>query len=107
MPDSTQAENRSAMIREVCSGRSASSAIGRAISQRARLAVTSSLPRSGLASTATAPCVLPDGQIASLWLGRLGGPGLHQMKVMTPGGTAYALLLTAVDVEDIGCGSSG
>ena len=50
------------------------------------------------------PCVLADGRIASLWLGRPDGQGTYELKVMTPDGAAYAMLVTGINVEDIGCG---
>jgi hypothetical protein len=52
----------------------------------------------------SSPCVLADGRIASLWLGRPGGAGVYELKVMTPDGSAYAMLVTGINVEDIGCG---
>jgi hypothetical protein len=51
-----------------------------------------------------APCALADGRIASLWLGRPGNEGLYELKVMTPDGAAYVMLVTGMAVEDIGCG---
>ncbi len=50
------------------------------------------------------PCVLPDGRVASLWLARPGGQSLHELKVMAPDGASYAMLVTEVDIADIGCG---
>ena len=50
------------------------------------------------------PCVLPDGSIASLWLNRPGGSGFHELKVMKPDGSSYYMLVTGVDVLDIGLG---
>jgi hypothetical protein len=51
------------------------------------------------------PCVLPDGRIASLWLGRAGGKkGGHELKVMNPDGTAPVMVATEVDVVDVGIG---
>lgn len=47
------------------------------------------------------PCVLPDGRVVSLWLGRA---GVHEIKVMRPDGSSYFLLLPERDVEDIGIG---
>jgi hypothetical protein len=52
------------------------------------------------------PCALPDGRIASLWLGRAGNPqGLHELKVMQLDGTSE-MIVTGVDIFDIGisCG---
>ncbi|MBX3029750.1 MAG: hypothetical protein KF809_06295 [Chloroflexi bacterium] len=52
----------------------------------------------------SAPCVLADGRIASIWFGREGSEGIPDIKLMTPDGSAYALLLTGMPVEDITCG---
>lgn len=50
------------------------------------------------------PCALPDGRVASLWLERPGNPmGNHELKVMTTDGD-YFMLVTGVDVTDIGLG---
>jgi hypothetical protein len=57
-------------------------------------------------SNDNSPCALPDGRIASLWLGRAGNAqGLHELKVMTLAGESE-MVLTGVDVFDIGiaCG---
>jgi hypothetical protein len=52
-----------------------------------------------------APCVLADGRIVSLWRERPGnGQGLRELKVMSPDGASYAMLVTGVDIEEIGCG---
>jgi hypothetical protein len=51
-----------------------------------------------------APCVLPDGRIASLWLGRPGSESLHELKVMTSDGAEHAMVVTGTDIEQIGCG---
>lgn len=53
------------------------------------------------------PCVLPNGNIVSLWLDREGGRGYHEIKIMTPDGRSYALLLTDVDVLDNGTACGG
>ncbi len=50
------------------------------------------------------PCVLPGGNIASLWLNRPGGAGDHELKVMKPDGSSYFMLVTGADVADIGLG---
>lgn len=52
-------------------------------------------------------CVLPDGRIASLWLDREGGPGAHELKVMSADGSEYFMPVSGFDVFDIGigCGS--
>jgi hypothetical protein len=58
----------------------------------------------GLAfSNDNAPCALPDGRIASLWIDRPGGSGRHELKVMSADGTSYVMLVTDQDIEDIGC----
>ncbi len=56
------------------------------------------------------PCVLPDGRIVSLWLGRPGndesnghGAG-HELKIMNADGNDAAMLLTGIDVLDVGIG---
>jgi hypothetical protein len=52
------------------------------------------------------PCALPDGRVASLWLGRAGNPmGFHELKVMTLDGNAE-MVVTGVDILDIGIGCS-
>lgn len=50
------------------------------------------------------PCGLPGGRIASLWLGRQGNDGQHEIKVMDARGQAYQMVLTGRDVADIGIG---
>jgi hypothetical protein len=53
------------------------------------------------------PCVLPDGRIVSLWLGRPGNTSnLHELKVMNADGTGTVMLLTGTDIVDVGtsCG---
>ena len=53
------------------------------------------------------PCVLPNGRIVSLWLEAPENPsGRHELKTMTASGASWEMLLTGVDVEDIGmtCG---
>jgi hypothetical protein len=53
------------------------------------------------------PCVLPDGRIASLWLGRPGNAkNLHELKVMNADGSGTVMVLENVDVVDVGqsCG---
>ena len=53
----------------------------------------------------------PDGRVVSLWLGRkeigknTGAIG-HELKVMGEDGTHAVMLLTGVDVVDIGIGCS-
>jgi hypothetical protein len=48
------------------------------------------------------PCVLPDGRIVSLWVGR---SGKHEIKVMTADGSHHFMLLSGIDVVDhqLGC----
>ena len=48
------------------------------------------------------PCVLPSGKIASLWLGRPGGAGVHEIKVTGPKGANPFVLGKGMDVSDIG-----
>ncbi len=51
------------------------------------------------------PCVLPSGSVASLWLSAPGNPhGLHELKVMSADGATSELVLTGLDIEDIGIG---
>jgi hypothetical protein len=51
------------------------------------------------------PCVLPDGRIASLWLGRAGNAqGMHELKVMNADGSGSVMVLTGQDIVDIGIG---
>ena len=56
------------------------------------------------------PCVLPDGRIVSLWLGRTGSGNTkasgHELKVMNADGSHPQMLLTDVDVVDMGIGCS-
>jgi hypothetical protein len=51
------------------------------------------------------PCVLPDGRVASLWMGRDGSKG-HELKVVNADGTASEMLLVDVDIDDVGLGCS-
>lgn len=54
------------------------------------------------------PCVLPNGLIVSLWLGRVNNVnGYHEIKVMSADGRQYLMLLVGYDLFDIGmgCGS--
>ena len=50
------------------------------------------------------PCVLPNGDIASLWLDRPDSSGGHELKIMTADGSDYTLALTDTDVFDLGLG---
>jgi len=53
------------------------------------------------------PCVLPDGRVASLYLGRAGGVGAHELKVMNLDGTDPLMLVTFASgdgITDIGLG---
>jgi hypothetical protein len=58
----------------------------------------------GAFSGDSSPCMLADGRIASLWPGRPGNTGLYELKVMTPDGSSYVMLVTDTPIEDIGCG---
>ena len=51
------------------------------------------------------PCALP-GAIASLWLDRPDGQGYHEIKISSPDGATWFMLLQDVDVMDIGIGCS-
>ena len=51
------------------------------------------------------PCVLPDGRMVSLWLGRHGSGG-HELKIMSADCRETNMLLTDVDIEDVGLGCS-
>ena len=53
------------------------------------------------------PVFLPDGRIASLWLGRPGNSGLHEIKVMSADGGSYVMALSGREVADIGIGCGG
>jgi hypothetical protein len=51
------------------------------------------------------PCVLPDGRVVSLWLGRSGTKASgHELKLMGSHGENATMLVTDVDVVDIGIG---
>lgn len=51
-----------------------------------------------------APCVLGDGRIASIWTGQPGNDGMPVLKVMTPDGADFVVLVSRYAIEDIGCG---
>jgi hypothetical protein len=51
------------------------------------------------------PVVLPDGRIASLWLGRAGNTGNHELKIMSADGSRFYTLLIGQDIMDIGLGA--
>ena len=54
------------------------------------------------------PCVLPDGRVVSLWLGRRGNPsGNHEIRVADGSGSHAAMLLTGINVLDAGIGCGG
>jgi hypothetical protein len=51
------------------------------------------------------PCVLPNGEVASLWLERPGNTaGLHEIKIMSADGATYHMALAGQDVADVGIG---
>ena len=50
------------------------------------------------------PCTLPGGWVASLWLERPGGSSLHELKIMSPDGKDYWVLVQNQDISDIGIG---
>jgi hypothetical protein len=51
------------------------------------------------------PCALPDGRIASLWLGNPDGAGLHELELKSADGATADVLLPGRDVFDavLGC----
>lgn len=55
------------------------------------------------ASDDNSPCVFADGRIASLWL----PDGLHEAKVMDASGASYEMVVTGIDIADVGIGCSG
>ncbi|HRG98933.1 MAG TPA: hypothetical protein PLR99_21935 [Polyangiaceae bacterium] len=66
---------------------------------------TSPVLVNGSFSNDNTPCVLPNGKVASLWLQRPGNPqGFHELKIMNGDGTDMVMLVTGVDVDDIGLG---
>jgi hypothetical protein len=51
------------------------------------------------------PCVLPDGRILSLWLGRAGNTNsYHELKVMNADGSNPQLVVINMDITDVGIG---
>jgi hypothetical protein len=52
------------------------------------------------------PCVLPDGSIVSFWLGRPGGTGQHELKILCPS-DGSTFVATVGDIADVGlaCGA--
>lgn len=53
------------------------------------------------------PCVLPDGRIASLWLNRPENMlGSHELKVMSPDGASFQMLVVNADIIDVGISCS-
>ncbi len=54
-------------------------------------------------SNDNSPCVLPNGNVASLWLGGPANPaGLHEIKVTKADGSDFFVVTPNVDVADIG-----
>jgi PKD domain/WD40-like Beta Propeller Repeat len=54
------------------------------------------------------PCVLANGQIASLWLGRAGNNvGNHELKMMKNDGSSNTMIVTGIDIDDLGIGCGG
>lgn len=58
-------------------------------------------------SNDNSPCVLPDGRIVSLWLGRPNTDGQHELKVMNADGSGDFMLVIDHDIVDggLGCGA--
>jgi hypothetical protein len=54
------------------------------------------------------PCVLRDGRIASLWLGRPENTdAVHELKVMSADGSSYVMLITLQTLTDVGLSCGG
>ncbi len=53
-------------------------------------------------SNDNSPCALPGGYVASLWLGRSGGNGDHELKITAPDGSEFFVLTPNIDIADIG-----
>jgi hypothetical protein len=53
-------------------------------------------------SNDNSPCALPGGYIASLWLGRPEGSGIHELKIMAPDGSEFDVLTPDIDITDVG-----
>ena len=47
---------------------------------------------------------LADGRIASIWYGKPNSDGMPDLKLMSPDGSSYGLLVSGVPIEDITCG---
>ena len=69
-------------------------------------ASTSSLSPLGDYLNNVGPCALSNGKVASLWLGRPGGTGVHELMVVDADGIRHSVLLPSQDVDDIGLGCS-
>ncbi len=53
-------------------------------------------------SNDNSPCVMQNGCIVSLWLGRPGGTGSHELKIMDQSGGNFSMLRTDIDIADTG-----
>ncbi|MBL4636300.1 MAG: hypothetical protein JKY56_20740 [Kofleriaceae bacterium] len=53
-------------------------------------------------SNDNSPCVMQNGCIVSLWLGRPGGTGTHELKIMDQSGGNFSMLRTGIDIVDTG-----
>ncbi len=54
------------------------------------------------------PCVLSNGEIASLWLNRAGNrDGVHELKIMNTTGSSYSMVVENKDISDFGIGCGG
>jgi len=58
-------------------------------------------------SNDNAPCVLPGGYLASLWLERPGSSGQSEIKIMQPDGSDFSVITPNVQVSQINCHESG
>ena len=65
-------------------------------------------PLNSSQSNDNTPCVFGDNTVASLWLQRPGNStGRHEIKRLSPDGSTYEMLLTDIDISDVGIGCGG
>lgn len=72
-----------------------------------RLPVGSTIPLRvgpGVANDGS-PCVLPDGRIATLWMGRPNSDGKRELKVMEADESQHFVLISGLDIARISCGA--
>ncbi len=59
-------------------------------------------------NNSVAPCGLSNGKIASLWLGRDGNTnGYHELTIRDNNSANLSMVITGIDIEDIGIGCGG